>query len=114
MWNYFRLACWANIWLILWLFSLPFRKGRDNCLTWAMRKQREEGGYVIVRWARTDKVLDFLKHPHFGWLPDDFHVCTQHYVPDEYVPNEGIIPAVWFDGQVKQGDGDELIQKKCG
>jgi len=109
-WNYFRLAVWGNIWLILWVLSLPFRRQRDNCLTWALKKQEEEGGYIVIRWARTNKVWDWAKHPHFGWLPEDFHVGTQHYVPHELISNENLIPSLWFDGKVKQGDGNELIQ----
>lgn len=110
-WNYFRLAAWGNIWLILWILSSPFRKKRENCLTWALKKQAEKGGYIVVRWARTDKVWGWARHPHFAWLPQDFHVGTQHYVPDEVTPNETMLPAFWFDGEIKQGDGDELIQR---
>lgn len=112
MWNYFRLVCWANLWLILWLVSWPFRRGRENCLTWALKQEEEHGGYIIWRWARTERCHKHLRHPHFGWLPEDFHVGTQHYVPSQTTENEKLIPAFWFEGEIKQGDGDEHIQRK--
>jgi len=104
MWNYFRLAVWACIWMLLWILTAPFRKGRDNCLTWALRQQRKHGGYLVIRWSATDKnVPEHLKHPHFAWLPPEAHIHTHHYFPKEG-RNEDLIPDLWFEGIVEKGD----------
>jgi len=105
--NFAMLVLWAIIGLLVWVVTAPFRRGRDNCLTWALRQQRQKGGYVVIRWGRSG----WWRHPHFGWMPEEFHVGTQHYVPAEDEANEKTIPDFWFDGVVKQGDGNEHIQR---
>ena len=103
MWYYFRLTVWACIWLVAWTVTYPFRRGRDNCLTWSLRQIKENGGYLVVRWSVSKRLPAVLLHPHFGWLPTDDHDAAYHYVPKEGT-NEGLIPRLWFDGVVEKGD----------
>ncbi len=103
MWSYFKITCWAILWLILWIFMLPFKGKRDNCLTWAMRKQDSEGGYLVIRWCRTNRIKG-LKWPHFLWLDETHHKYLQHYIPKKKNHDEKVIPCPWFHGYVKKGD----------
>lgn len=103
MWSYFKLILWGCIWFWFWLFSLPFRKGRDNCLTWAQRQHDTRGGYLTIRWSRNTKGP--LSWPHFGWISDEHHDKIVHYVPK--VDRLKYIPDMWFEGHVKEGDEDE-------
>lgn len=103
MWYYFRLTVWACIWLVAWTVTFPFRRGRDNCLTWAMRQIEENGGYLVIRLSDTDRVPSVLRHPHFGWMPLENEEDAYHYVPKKGT-NEKAIPAIWFDGVVEKGD----------
>ena len=104
MWSYFKIMMWACIWWWFWLFTFPWRKGRDNCLTWAQKKHERSGGYLTIRWSRHSK--GWLCWPHFGWLDEKHHEHIQHFVPkdgDRYK----YIPEAWFDGYVKTGDDGE-------
>jgi len=106
MWNYFKLTVWAIFWLMLLVVMIPFRKKRDNCLTWAQRKQDNEGGYLVIRWCRTSKVR-WLRWPHFLWMSDNDEHCLQHYIPKEHAHTEKLLPRPWFDGVIKYGDKDK-------
>lgn len=106
MWSYARITVWAIVWLIIWFFIVPFRRKRDNCLTWAMRKYDEEGGYLVIRWARTSR-WKWLRWPHFLWLPPDKHKELQHCIPKEDAHTEKSVPTPWFDSEIKQGDEED-------
>jgi len=106
MWSYFKITLWAIIWLFVWLVVFPFRKNRDNCLTWAMKKFDEEEGYLVIRWCRSSK-YKWLRWPHFLWLSKEHHEILQHCIPKEETTNKKIFPQPWFNGYVKQGDEDE-------
>ena len=107
MWSYFKITVWANIWLTLWFVIFAFkRKGRDNCLSWAMKKYDKEGGYLVIRFSRSNRVR-WLKWPHFLWLDSKYEKNLKHYVPIEDEHAEKTIPHPWFNGRVKQGDTDE-------
>ncbi len=104
MWSYFKIMMWACIWWWIWLFTFPWRKGRDNCLTWAQHKHVQEGGYLTIRWSRNNK--GWLHWPHFGWLAEKYHPLIEHYVPKEGEV-EKYVPDMWFDGKVKFGDRED-------
>lgn len=106
MWSYFKITVWAVLWLIIWIFIAPFRKKRDNCLTWAMRKYDEEGGYLVIRWCRTNR-FRWIKWPHFLWLPASEHKKLEHCIPKENEHTEKTIPCPWFESYIKKGDADE-------
>lgn len=91
MWSYFKLTIWAIIWLLLWIFVAPFRKGRHNCLTWAQHKQDTEGGYLVIRWCRTNKVR-WIKWPHFLWLDKKHADLLEHCIPKEDEHTEKSLP----------------------
>jgi hypothetical protein len=103
VWYYFRLTVWACIWLVAWTVTFPFRRGRDNCLTWSLRQIKNNGGYLVVRWSVSEKVPAIFMHPHFAWLPPGEHSSAIHYVPGEGT-NEGLVPSLWFNGIVEKGD----------
>lgn len=104
MWSYFKIMMWACVWWWFWLFTFPWRKGRDNCLTWAQKKHESEGGYLTIRWSRNSKGP--LCWPHFGWISDKHNDIVEHYVPKDGDQGK-YIPDMWFDGYVKKGDEGE-------
>ena len=108
MWSYFKLTMWAIIWLVLWFIFLPVRKGRQNCLTYALEKWDTEGGYLVIRWCRSNKVTWF-KWPHFMWLDGKYQRYVEHAVPykDEYV--EKFMPEPWFEPKIRKGDPPDRI-----
>jgi len=107
MWQYTKLVLWSIFWLILWPLScISKQHNRDNCLTWALRQQQTQGGYLVVRWCRTSK-FDWFRWPHFLWLPEQDHSNLQHYVPLSDQSQLKTVPHVWFEGYVKTGDADE-------
>lgn len=103
MWSYFKIILWGCVWFWIWLFTLPFRKNRHNCLTWAMSRydDEKERGYLTIRWSTPNKFG--MRWPHFGFLPEKYNVYVKHYIPkQDYGPK--VAPDIWFEGQVKQGD----------
>jgi hypothetical protein len=106
MWSYFKLTIWAILWLLLWVVIAPFRGSKDNCLTWAMRKHDEEGGYLVIRWCRTNK-FRWIKWPHFMWLDKKHHKHLKHCIPKEDATTDKFIPHPWFHGRIKKGDSKE-------
>lgn len=111
MWSYFKLTVWAVLWLWLLAFFFIFtRKGRDNCLSWAMRKHDEDGGYIVIRWCRSNKVR-WLNWPHFLWLDKKHGEHLMHYVPVEKDHDEKFVPHPWFKGHIKKGDNESDIDE---
>jgi len=76
MWSFIKLGGWVILWSIAWFFVLPFRKGRHNCLTWAVEKWDTEGGYLVIRWCRSDTLaalhVDGWEALPSGGTPDTF------------------------------------------
>ena len=106
MWSYAKMTLWAVVWLLLWIFLLPFRRGRENCLTWAMKKQDKQGGYLVIRWCRTNRVKG-LKWPHFLWMDDKHSDKLEHFIPDEDEHSEKVVPMPWFKGSARKGDKED-------
>lgn len=106
MWSYFKISVWAIVWLVLWILFAPIRKKRDNCLTWAMKKCDNDGGYLVIRWNRTSK-FKLLRWPHFLWLNPKQHQNLESWQPLEDTHSEKIFPLPWFDGHIKKGDNDD-------
>lgn len=104
MWSYFKLTSWACFWFVLWLVFAPFRYGRDNCLTYALKKWQTSGGYLCIRWCRSNKVR-WIQWPHFLWL-DEKHGerFLQHAVPIKKEHDEQFVPHPWFEPKIKVGD----------
>lgn len=108
MWRYYlRLWIWCNLWMIIWLFALPFKKkGQENCLTYALQRLATEEGYLVIRWARSAK-YPLLVWPHFLFLAAKDHHQVQHLVPEKDQKTKTKIPVIWFDGKVRIGDPEE-------
>lgn len=108
MFSYLKLTTWAVVWLFLWIFFLPIRKGRENCLTYALRRWDQDGGYLVIRWCRSNKVT-WLKWPHFMWI-DEKHGArfVEHAVPIKDEDTLKYVPRPWFNPKIKKGDGKEV------
>lgn len=86
----------------------PFRKGRDNCLSWAIEKWEKEGGYLAIRWCRQNKT-SWLVWPHFLWIPEDEHDNMRQAIPNNDKDNEDrLIPKIWFYPRIVKGDYKDL------
>ena len=108
MLSYLKLTIWAIVWLLLWIFFLPIRKGRENCLTYALQRWDKEGGYLCIRWCRSNKVT-WLQWPHFLWIDEKYGArFTEHAVPTKKEHESKYIPKPWFNPRIKKGDGKEV------
>lgn len=108
MWSYIKFIIWGIVWFPIWILMLPFKKKRENCLTWALNKWDTEGGYMVFRWCTSNK-FKWLRWPHFLWLPQEHHIYLQHIVPkEEAVNNEKRgLPMPWFNAVQIKGDPDD-------
>jgi len=112
MWSYMRLALWAMFWFLGWVISYPFKKGRHNCLTWAVQQWEErEGGYLVIRWSRSSK-HHWFKWPHFLYLPEGKDENLEQFLPDRDEDLVHSIPKAWFHGHIKKGDEFEPGEKE--
>lgn len=116
MLSFVRLIVWGILWIPVWAMTTILRKVRgrprlDNCLTWALRRWEDDGGYLVIRWARSSSV-HWLRWPHFMWLSEDDHHKIRHLVPrDEEEYNAmRVLPDLWFEGRVQTGDDDDVIE----
>lgn len=106
--SYLKLLAWGILWGLAWIVSCPWRQGRDNCLTWAVKKWQHEGGYLVIRWCRHNTVK-WVSWPHFLWLDEKHHHHLEHRLPIE--PDSGhFLPAAWFDGQNVVGDPEDVVE----
>jgi len=104
VWTFVKIVIWGLIWFPCWLVTLPFKQDRDNCLIWTLKKFDEEGGYICIRWCRSNKI-PAIKWPHFLWLPPDHNNKLQHIVPaDEVGGEEHKLPVPWFEPEFREGD----------
>lgn len=104
MWTFVKIIIWGLAWFPCWLVTLAWRGTKDNCLVWALNKFDAEGGYLVIRWCRSNKI-PFVKWPHFLWLPEEHHVHLRHIVPaDEHGGEEHKLPVPWFAYEERQGD----------
>ena len=107
MYSFFKMIVWGIAWFFVGSAALFLRKKKqDNCLTWGMRKMDNEGGYLAIRWCRSNR-FSWMKWPHFLWLEEKHHIHLQHFVPDNNEHSEKLIPTPWFDGHIKQGDDED-------
>lgn len=102
--SYVRLVVWATIWLILWLVITPIRRKRHNCITYAIDRWDNDGGYLVIRWCRNSK-LKWLRWPHFSYLAPEHHIHLEHAQSSNTDPR--IVPQFWFDPIVKHGDEEK-------
>lgn len=105
MFRFALLLLWGAIWIPIWILSLPWKRGRENCLTWVLHKWVTEGGYIAIRWCRHNK--SFIQWPHFLWLPEEKHEHLQHIIP-KYDVEKHYFPSPWFDPKFIQGDPDNI------
>jgi hypothetical protein len=63
----------------------------------------KEDGYLVIRWCRSAK-YEWLKWPHFLFLPASQHENLVHLVPKENEHTLKTIPSPWFEGRIKTGD----------
>lgn len=107
MWSYFKLIAWGVAWFVAWAVTFPWRRGRENCLTWAVNKWDKEGGYLVIRWCRHNK-FPFVKWPHFLWLEEKHHNHLEHVIPKEGIGEYHILPNPWFEPEHKKGDSHKI------
>jgi hypothetical protein len=113
MLSFIKLLVWGILWLPAWVVAktaqqLQKRQSRDNCLSWALRKWNTHGGYLVIRWCRSNRVA-WIKWPHFLWLPPDFHADLRHYVPRDEADRH-VLPSPLFVGRVQQGDPPTTLE----
>lgn len=108
MYSYFKLTLWAILWFFLWIMMAPFRNGRENCLTYAVKRWDTEGGYLAIRWCRSNK-SKWIIWPHFAWLPEKYQRFLEHAVPENKEHDSQLIPDPWFKPKIKKGDRKEEI-----
>lgn len=106
-----RLVFWGVLWLVAWaVVSLIrfFKKTPrlDNCLTWSLRKWDQDGGYLVIRWARSSQYR-WMRWPHFLWLDINDHENLRHFIPKKQDQGMRFIPDIWFNGKVQKGDDPE-------
>lgn len=109
MWSYFKLIAWGAFWFVAWAITFPWRHGRENCLTWAVDKWNNDGGYLVIRWCRHNK-YPWIKWPHFLWLDEKYHVYLEHIIPQEDLGERHIIPKPWFTPVNRVGDPEDNIE----
>lgn len=75
-------------------------------MTWAFKQWDHSGGYLVIRWCRSYK-YEWLRWPHFLWLPGDKHQELEHVIPnDDTALTKKTIPQPWFHPvRVKGDDG---------
>ncbi len=103
MWSYVKIIIWGLCWLPVWVITLAWKKSRDNCLAWSLKKFDTEGGYLVIRWCRSNKI-PFVKWPHFLWLPEEHHVHLRHIIPTGEVNDDHKLPVPWFTPEERVGD----------
>lgn len=114
MLSFIKLLAWGCLWLPAWAVTVTIRHfqkkpKQDNCLSWALRKWNNHGGYLVIRWCRSN-TIKWIQWPHFLWLPPSYHEDLRHYVPKEEDQTRHVLPAPFFEGQVVQGDPPETLE----
>ena len=101
--QFIKLVLWGVAWCFVWMFIAPFRRGRTNCLRWAINKFASDGGYLVVRWCRSNK-SGFIVWPHLLWLSAEDGKHLHHAVPDKDELKKHLFPSPWFTPKIKHGD----------
>lgn len=114
MWSFLKLVVWGLLWTPIWFMTIVIRKIKkrprmDNCLSWALRKWTTEGGYLVIRWCRSNRI-SFIRWPHFLWLPPDKHQDLKHFVPKKADQHMKLIPDAWFEGKIQTGDDKDILE----
>lgn len=109
-----RLVFWGLLWIPAWFITnlirhLTKKPRLDNCLTWAVRKWESDGGYLVIRWARSAKYR-WMRWPHFLWLPEDKHQDVKHFLPKVDDQHMKLIPNAWFEGKIQTGDPPDVLE----
>ena len=115
MLSFLKLVLWGLVWAPAWGFTVMaryFKKSPrlDNCLTWALRRWEEEGGYLCIRWCRSNRI-EKINWPHFLWLPPDKHQELRHFVPLSEDQGPRFLPDAWFEGKVQKGDDEDEVME---
>lgn len=76
-----------------------------NCITYAVKKFINEGGYLAVRRTRVTKgpTRKPGKWLHVLWIKDLKDAEIEHYVPNTFDEHK-VSPPISFDGYVKKDD----------
>lgn len=114
MWSFIKLMVWGLVWTPAWVLTTIIRhiakKPRlDNCLSWALRRWDEEGGYLVIRWCRSSKI-GWFRWPHFLWLPIDKHEELRHFIPRSEDQEMQFFPDAWFEGKIQRGDSEDNLE----
>ena len=94
---------WATLWLPVFFFSIPFRGKCHNCLSYAIARYLDEGGYVCFRTSRCYLGKCWVRYPHFLHLRAKDHVVLWQYREEV----RSAFPKPYFQGGITEGD-DEL------
>ncbi len=112
MWSYLKVLAWGFAWYPVWLITLPFKQNRDNCLTYALKKWDKEGGYLVIRWSRSNR-FRYVRWPHFLWLDYRWHTRLEHIIPEqEFKGQKHTLPKPWFTPRVVHGDPENGIHSE--
>jgi len=112
MWIFVKLVLWGMLWIPIWLFTLPFKGKKENCLTWAVKQWKNKGGYLVIRWCRSNR-LKWIRWPHLLWLDEKYNRHLQHIVPDGELFEAGnYFPRPWFEPKVRVGDFKSIAKSK--
>ncbi len=108
MYSYFKIILWGCVWFWIWLFTYFFvKREKGNCLTWSVKQFDEKGGYLVIRWCKSNK-LRWFSWPHFLWLDEEHSKLLKHYIPkDKDYTEKKTVPKPWFEGKIKHGDTDD-------
>lgn len=99
--THIRLLLWSSVALIVFALIAPLRRGRHNCMTWAISEFERDGGYLVIRWCRSSR-FKFLSWPHFLYLPKKHHVVLLQYTTPG--TRKTVLPRPFFKGEIVQGD----------
>jgi hypothetical protein len=69
----------------------------SNCIIYAWKKYRKEGGYIAFRHSRFGSII-----PHVIWVKSLGDATVSHFVPAD--PKRKKIPPLLFKGYVKTND----------
>lgn len=109
MWSYVKLILWGAAFCVVWMITQPLRRGKHNCVTWAVDRWNRDGGYLVIRWSRHN-TIKWIAWPHFLWLDDKYHVFLEHLVPVKDDNSDHILPSPWFEGKYMAGDPEDVIE----
>lgn len=72
---------------------------RNNCLLWALKRWKNDGGYLCFRTSRHNH---WFIRMHVLWHPPKPNKYFEHFAPDK--EDLGKFPSPLFKGKITKGD----------